>query len=361
MGCQKLFARISGSSAPEMMTTAFEGRIGALVSAAHTGLGVLGRALYQHGVIDRVLVEPIRRHAIHLDWYANAPMTSTIEFEEFINNIDALLIIETVSDWSIASLARQRGIPITIMPMYEWSPSPLPVAADRYLCPSLLDLDYYRDKGPARFLPVAVDVPWRRRKRAKVFVHNAGNAESAERNGFPELLAAIAYVQSDARFLFRMQKSPTNTFSQRAFNKSFGVLLEDTIKNPKVEFIHETVDYKKLWEAGDVFVFPEKFNGLSLPLQEAHASGMLVMAGDRYPVNSWLPRSPLIPIHGYETRQVNVQVNSAVYQPEAIARHIDHWFDADIEAFSEIGRDWAESNTWDSMRESFRKYILVGD
>ena len=108
-------------------------------------------------------------------------------------------------------------------------------------------------------------------------------------------------------------------------------------------------------------MFPEKYNGLSLPLQEAYASGMLVMAGNRYPLNTWLPESPLIPVHAYETLDMEVTLESAMYQPGVIARHIDNWFDAPISAFSEAGKSWGEEHSWHQFRDAYRKYILTGE
>lgn len=338
-----------------------EGRIGALIHASHMGLGILGRALYDQGIINHVLIQPIKRHEVHRDWYAGAPMAAANEFETFVDDIDALLIVETVSDWDVVEMAKQSGIPVTMMPMYEWSPMPAPVEPDRYLCPSLLDLDYYRAKGPARFLPVPVEVPWRQRQRARVFVHNAGNAESAERNGTAEFLQAITKVKSDARFLIRMQNSNKNRKRQARLQSSLGTVLEQAIADPRVEICNSTIPFEHLWKEGDVFVFPEKYNGLSLPLQEAYASGMLVMGGNRFPANSWLPKEPLIPVQGYETRTMKVDLESAVYTPETIAGHVDHWFDQDITTFSKSGKIWAENHSWSRLREAYRRFILLGD
>ena len=340
---------------------AIDGRIGALVHAVDIGLGILGRALFENGVINQVMLEAAQQRTVQNGWYPGAPMATAKEYETFLDDIDALLIVETVSDWSIVDLAQKRGIPVTLMPMYECTPSPLPVMPDRYLCPSLLDYDYYTGKGPALFLPVPVEVPWRKRHRARVFVHNAGTAKSAVRNGTRELLMAIALVQSEAKFLLRLQSHSTDSKKRFEFEQSFGELLEETTQNPSVEFINKTVNYDELWNEGDVFVFPEKYNGLSLPLQEARASGMLVMAGNRYPINTWLPTESLIPVDCYETRKLKVNVESAVYQPEVIANCIDEWFDSDISTYSEAGKSWARDHSWSKWRASYRDFILTGN
>ena len=74
--------------------------------------------------------------------------------------------------------------------------------------------------------------------------------------------------------------------------------------NQKISIERGTRSRGRLFDVGDVFLFPDKFNGLSLPLQEAYASGMAVMSTGRYPASQWLPNDPMIPVDGYETRKV---------------------------------------------------------
>ena len=109
-----------------------------------------------------------------------------------------------------------------------------------------------------------------------------------------------------------------------------------------------------------MFLFPEKFNGLSLPLQEAHAAGMLVMAGDRSPINAWLPKEPLIPVSGYfntELPWIGIQVKNAIMKPEDIAATIDAWAGKDITEFSKMGQSWASQNTGDILREKYLEIL----
>jgi glycosyltransferase involved in cell wall biosynthesis len=104
-----------------------------------------------------------------------------------------------------------------------------------------------------------------------------------------------------------------------------------------------------MYADGDVFVFPEKFNGLSLPLQEAYASGMLVMTSHRFPMNTWLPTDPMIPVDHYERDRVAVDIESAVIDPKEIAETMDRWYSRSIEEFSIKGRDWARENSWEVL------------
>ena len=152
-----------------------------------------------------------------------------------------------------------------------------------------------------------------------------------------------------------------------------------------------------------MFVFPEKFNGLSLPLQEARAAGMLVLATDRFPMNTWLPRemkagcvrcgsqslrlgdigegercfcnscnhmmkaehlgsktSTLIPVESYNRTCVSprcLEFDEAVLFPRKIAERIDSLYGKDISAYSESGREWAKTMSWEVLGPRYKEEL----
>ncbi len=121
-----------------------------------------------------------------------------------------------------------------------------------------------------------------------------------------------------------------------------------------------SVHRDELYSTGDVFIFPEKFNGLSLPLQEACAAGMLVMATDRFPMNTWLPNDPLIPIRGERIIQISGRLRAfkeAMIDPKDIAATIDRWYGEDISSFSESGREWAMRNSWQVLGPKYKELL----
>lgn len=185
-------------------------------------------------------------------------------------------------------------------------------------------------------IPVPSQIKWIERQFARTFIMNAGNGGLGGRNGTRELIEAFRHVKSDARLLIRSQ-------------------IPLTCDNPKIEVRVGT--FEDIWSEGDVFIFPEKFNGLSLPLQEAHASGMLVMCGDRFPMNTWLPKEPLIPVKGYTKLKMAFNIDSAVIDPIDIADKIDSWYNMDITKYSLIGKDWGEKNSWQNLKETYLKLL----
>lgn len=314
--------------------------VGSIGYATKSGLGILLHDFQRHGVVNRVLVVTHPHYHNHPSRYGEGVGFDCSQCEAFLQDLDVLLLFETGFHWDILNEARRRNIPIVLMPMYEWTPTPFPIPIDLYLCPSLLDLERYKSL-PAQFIPVPVEVPFRLRSRARHFIHNAGHGGTNWRNGTPELVQALRYVKSPIRLTLRGQPN----FGGGPGEGRVQDLLK-RVRDPRVEVVLDDVPFDTLWEDGDVFVFPEKFNGLSLPLQEAYASGMLVMASRRFPMTTWLPNAPLIPVARTERKKIAVPVDSAVIDPQAIAELIDRWYDADISAYSLQGREWADENSW---------------
>ncbi len=188
-------------------------------------------------------------------------------------------------------------------------------------------------------IPIPKHIKWKLRETAKVFVHNAGNGGLGGRNGTKELLEAMKWVKSPIKLIVRSQ------VKIEAYN------------DPRIEYRIGTFD--DIWSEGDVFVFPEKFNGLSLPLQEAYASGMLVMCGDRFPMNTWLPKEPLIPVSHYKKERIAVEFDSAVIDPQDIAKTIDEWYNKDITEYSLKGKEYNIKNSWKNLNKDYVSLFIT--
>lgn len=310
-------------------------KVGAVVVATDQGLGYLAKDFYDNGIIDKVYIHQHTSRENHNDWY---PESARVQSVQDLLKCDTLLFFETPFSWKLIPMARESHVRTVLMPMYECTNYPLPYEPDKIICPSMLDMEYYEGKG--EFIPVPVDVKWRQRTKAQVFVHNAGNGGLGGRNGTRELLNAMQFVKKPIKLIVRSQ-----------------VPLQYRVEDSRIEYRIETVAKSELWDEGDVFVFPEKFNGLSLPLQEAFASGMLVIAGNRFPINTWLPKEPLIPVDSYKKEMIAVEFQSAVYTPKAIAAVLDKWYDKDITKFSLLGKEYAEKNSWKKLKEKYETVL----
>ncbi len=384
-------------------------RVGSLVYATDQGLGVLAKSFYDAGVVTDICVIRHGRHPTHDEWYPGAPQVTNLrdvqqigKIMSFCTPMDAMLFFETPFHWSLIDACRECGVKTIIMPMHECMPERIPSQPDLWLCPSLLDYKWTNNRvtllksqkpehntktsgiwaegwNNAVSLSVPVSVPWRQRTRAEVFVHNAGHGGLKGRNGTMELTVAWPLVKSPARLKLRTQDA-------------LGV--REKQLDPRIEVTFGTCQHSTLWRdggKGDVFIFPEKFNGLSLPLQEARAAGMLVMCGDRFPMNTWLPRevhnnnnencplndpetycnpvlgglgcscpSPLISVAGYHKERIGPpysEYDCAEFDPRQIAAKIDEWYGRDISEYSLQGKAWAEANSWAALKPKYMEVL----
>lgn len=305
---------------------------GAIVLATEQGLGYLAKAFFDNDIIDLVSIHKHTSRRNHYEWYPNSMSEA-----ELLRLCDTLIFFETPFNWSIIPQARGLGIKTILVPMYECTRYPFPYQPDEIWCPSELDYKFYTEKGEVcSKVQIPVDVKWKLRSKAHVFIHNAGNGGLGGRNGTKELIEAFKHVKSGAKLIINSQV-PLHC------------------DNPKIEVRIGTFD--DIWSQGDVFVFPEKFNGLSLPLQEAFAAGMLVMAGARYPMTEWLPNEPLIPVASYHKESISVEFECAEYNPEDIAKVIDFWYSKDITKFSLLGRTYGEENSWKNLKEKLKEQM----
>ena len=316
-------------------------KIGTIGYATSRGLGHLCRDFYRHGVITDVMV--VRHPGVPTNegWYPGTPETAMRPFDhekmrEFCRGKDAMLFFETPFDWGLFDWCKQIGVKTFLIPMHECFPSSAPKPY-KFLNPSLLDVDYFG--GP--FLPLPVEYPWRERTHAEHYVHNGGYLGMRGREGTTLLIEAMQYVRSPLKLTIRVQENvPKGHQAMMA-------------RDPRIEYIAATVPYEDLYGVGDVVVAPQKFNGCSLPLQEALASGMLVMSTDRYPMNTWLPREPLIPTRGSQKARIGgayLEFDEAIIDPQDIAATMDAWYGKPLEEFSQRGKAWAKENSWERLK-----------
>ena len=297
--------------------------IGLIARADNSGLGTCSWELANHIVFDQIQL--VKRK---FDWFP----------ERFYNVVDRLttdivVAVETPYDWNI--FKNHKGV---LIPMYECTPYPFPVMPDLVIAPSLLDAKFYGSK----FLPFPINrkvLPFKERKEANVFVHNTGHGGLGSRNGTKDLLDAMQYVKSDIKLIVNTQ-------------------IPFTTNDPRVVVkIHDAKYYWENWDEGDVFIFPEKFNGLSLPIQEAMSIGMPIMSTDRYPFNAYLPKELLIPVKSYEKKKISITFKSAVLDPKDIASKIDEWAGKDISKYSQQMDALAQGMSWDSLANAWESAI----
>lgn len=366
-------------------------RCGSICYATSRGLGHLARDFHRHGLITEVFVmEHPSVPSNRADWYPGAPYTELRRpdvhaMHEFCRGMDAVVFFETPFHWPLLQTLRGK-VRTFLVTMYECTPR-YHVRPDVYLCPSVLDLDVFADHGeeieaardigpghvvgstlntlwkdrPGRdgaravWVQLPVEYPWRLRERAEHFVHNGGylgvrtRQGGVQREGTTTLIEAMRHVKSPIRLTIRVQENVSPAHQR--------LCAED----PRVQYVPETVPYTELYATGDVCVGAQRWNGCSLPLQEAFASGMLVMNTDRYPMNTWLPNEPLVPVRSWlKNSSIGgsyLEFDEADVHPEDLAAKIDEWYGRDVSALSRRGLEWAKKNSWEVLLPKWKKVL----
>ena len=328
--------------------------VGCLTFATDQGIGILAKSFFDHGIITHPYVIQHHCRPTHTEWYPGAPLTNdlrndTARILRWVTDakLNVLFQIESPFLWHLFVHCRDVGVKSVLMLMHECSHQHLASEPDLFLAPSLLEQRIYERKGSV-YIPIPVEVPWRLRTKAEVFIHNAGHGGLRGRNGTRELIEALRYIKTDPQIILRAQdlyllagiQAPPNRLR---FHVEVG-----------------TFPYRSIFATCDVFVFPDKFSGQSCPLEEAYAAGMLVMGSDRFPHNTYLPVPPLIPVRGTHPAQIAKAFNrfdEAEIDPEDIAAKIDEWYGKDVSSFSRKGREWAESNSWKELGREYTKLL----
>lgn len=345
-----------------MINQQSELRIGTVCYATKQGLGYLAKSFYDAGIITDVLIyrhpHGEERSPTNLDWYPEGtpvlPRTGFQQFEEsrkFVDSVDVILFFETPFDWGFLPYCKSRGVKTVLMPMYEWYPENPPFQFDYFLNPSLLDQEYF-PQGTFIPVPVENDIAWHRRTLAKTFLHNSGHIGSRNHKGTLELLRAMEFVQSPIKLTVRSQ-DPEGLKHLAASAKCEN--------DSRIEFVFSEIPRNKLFTTEhDVYIAPEKYNGLSLPLQEAFASGMAVMTSNRYPHNTWLPNEILIPVESttkVRAAKGHLEIEESIINPVDIAAKIDEVYNSHISYYSGLGGQYNLHHNWRALKGRYLDFF----
>ena len=207
-----------------------------------------------------------------------------------------------------------------------------------------MDYQIFKDyETRVEYFPIPVDrreIPFKLRTKAETFVFNNGGGGTGGRNGMEALMKAIPLVKSDVKFIIRSQNQEPPKIEDKRVN---------------IEFKHYP-NRADIFNKGDVFVFPHMFDGLSLPIQEALSSGMLVLSTNFFPHNTYLPKEWLFDPDGFKQGRVSLvarDIDVAILDPEKIAKKIDEWANKDISMESRKADEIAEKISWENMKDIY--------
>lgn len=320
-------------------------RLGIIGRADNTGLGVETWEFCRHFPEAKVLIVNFESlgslYKIYPERFNNPVivdrMPSESDLEAFFEGIEVLFTIETPYYPKAFNVARRMGVKTILRVNYEWFKDYRP---DFYISPSLYH--YNEIPGPKAYIPFPINrevLPFKQRKKAKKFIHIAGNMKAAyDRNGTELFLQAIPYIKSNIEIIIKSQvpiESPSNRWA-----------------NVKIK-VCDCHNYWEVWEDADVYVSPRRYAGQSLPLNEALSRGMAVIMTDLTPQNDVLPKELLIKPSFVTTFQINREIEIADLDPKDIARKIDEIANKDISKYSKISNHIAQAWSWETLKPQY--------
>lgn len=267
----------------------------------------------------------------HLERMPDAIIVSRrLQLRECLKDLDIIVTIETPYNPDLFKVAKEMGVKSVMIPMYEFFNDKWD-KPDLYICPSWQE--YNITQGYKFLLPWPVnDKVLKRRKpnKAKVFLYNKGYGGVKNRNSYDEFMKATRLVKSDVKFIINSQG-----------------------KNNRE-------NYWEMWDQGDVFVFPHKFAGLSLPIQEAMATGLPVITTDFNPFNQIINKDLLIKPYKITQEVISRKLDFYHTSPQDIADKIDEvagWPSKRIGELSDEAYEYAQSITWRKLLPQYLEFF----
>jgi glycosyltransferase involved in cell wall biosynthesis len=320
-------------------------RLGLIVRCDNGGLGILSREHVKYLNPDKVMVVKIGIYPQFPERYPGAMISvgspTDEQVKEFLKDLDVCLTFETPYNNNLYRIAREMRVKTINQINYEWLE--FFDRPDMFQVPSEWHMNAV--PGPSVFLRCPVSrgaVPFRLRKCADTFLHVGGHRDTSYgRNGTQELLDAIPLVKSDVKFIVTSQSSPDE----------FRIPEDSRLDMRFGEF----EDYGSLYDEGDIFVYPRRYGGQSLPLNEALSAGLPVLMPDMEPQDGFLPEAWLMPASTRREIEVRQPFDMCTVSHEVIAKMIDFYAHKDITKDSWEADRLADSMSWEALLPEYRK------
>lgn len=326
---------------------------GLIAVATKSGLGYQTKDYYEHLNPDRTLVVDISAHngmEQNYHWYPDALVSVGFPRPDVIRNflygLRTVLTAETPYNYDLYAIAREMGVKTVCVVNYEffdWFKYPDYPTPDVIVSPSSWHsseieefcksrgIKYYQIHHPVdrqRF-------PFRLRTTKK-FLHIAGNPATFDRNGTWDAMNAIP---------------DGNVVTQN----------EELARHLRMKYRHSSVwtkveDPNFMYNLGDVLVFPRRYGGNCLPLNEALSSGMPVIMPDIEP-NRILPEEWLVPAEVTGSFEPRTKIDLYSVDPEALREKVEWFKNCQIETESIKADEIAQTISWEALKPKWEAIL----
>lgn len=331
-------------------------RLGILARADHTGLGYQTRAYYKHLNPAKTMlidISALNGNEQHYEWYPDAMIVRgfprPMHLEQFLTGLDVVLTAESPYNYELYAMARQMGVKTAVVYNYEffdWFKYPEYPVPDLLISPSMWNFGEVNAWVNHRNLHSDVkishvylhhpvdreDFPFRLRQTKK-FIHIAGKPAAQDRNGTWDYLAA----------------DPTGTVITQSDSLAFHI--RRRYRQSRV--LTNIQEPHHMYQMGDILVFPRRYGGNCLPLNEALSSGMPVIMPDISPNNYLLPKEWLVPASVTEYFEPRTRIPIYSVDHEALVEKLKSLQYCNIRDESYKANAIADSISWTTMKPKY--------
>jgi glycosyltransferase involved in cell wall biosynthesis len=372
------FGRCSGADAIESVARIdawrrpprTPGRVGLVGWNTASGLGYLNRDLARHGVVERWLA-PRHPRFDSLAPLANGCRVDSVatsigpdDTRSWLKGLDWVLFAELPYLDGLAQRARELGISVACIPMWEWTDPRLDWLnyVDLMICPTRFSFELFNSwkslygfTWDTLYLPWPVDatrIPFRRRSvcREFLFVNGTGGGPARRVDGSiteyrrkgMEVVIEAARLAPRLRFALISQESdipPTP---------------------PNIRRMPSPATNDDLYHVGDVCVQPSRWEGLGLPLLECQAAGMPLVTTDAPPMNEYHPFRAIRPAASETVSVCGTQpVEARLVSPRDLASTLESLAASRSIPASEAARRFiVEQRGWETARRILADHLV---
>lgn len=327
-------------------------RLGLIARRDNTGLGYQTRDYYTHLKPHKTMVIDLSGYngnPQNLDWYPDCPVVTgfpnKLQLQAFLSDVDVVLTAETPYNYELYDLAKQMGVRVANVINWEffdhYAKPELP-KPDIIIMPSMWHYEEAEAYGLLHNIKVVylhhpVDrtaIPYRRRTTGKLF-HIAGKPAAHDRNGTADALQAFPDIRVTTQ------------------DESYARQLRRQYRQSD---IRANIAYNELFTMGDILIFPRRYGGNCLPLNEALASGIPVIMPDIMPNSYLLPKEWVVPATIKDRFTPRTMVD--IYQSDIYAlRERAKWVQDNIAAESHKANILADFISWEVMLPKWQEVL----
>lgn len=323
-------------------------RIGTISYKTNTGLGYQCRDYVKFLNAKPMVIDLSMHNRVVLnDWYPGIKVIKDYprdeDIKEFIKDLDVLIFGETPLNYNFYKIAKTCGIKTATVINWEFFDHiihpdyPLP---DLFIMPSIWgykEVKEFSDQKGIKCIqlhhPVDRNEITYKLRTTKKFLHIAGKPATYDRNGTWEFL--------------------THVLNGRVTTQSVDLANQIRSRYRHTQVYTNIQDNNYLYQLGDILIYPRRYGGNSLVLNEALSSGMPVCMPDISPNNNILPTEWLVPAKIVEsfTPRTKIDVYSVI--SELFKEKLDWFRNCDIEKESRKANEIADTISWDKLKSKY--------